>query len=145
MQSSDQTAAARRKGSDPLLAQSGFAVERMPMLGVVFDRLTASLVEGMRVLTRATTTFSVERIAPAGLFETLAAAEGSVAAILSSPELECRSLAAFDKEFVFALVQTLLGGEGGDSHEPPNPPFTNIQMNLTRTASDLTARSPTGA
>src|SRR5260370_8714612 len=129
MQSSDQTAAARRKGSDPLLAQSGFAVERMPMLGVVFDRLTASLVEGMRVLTRATTTFSVERIAPAGLFETLAAAEGSVAAILSSPELECRSLAAFDKDFVFALVRTLLGWAARDSDGPPTPPFTTFHSN----------------
>jgi flagellar motor switch protein FliM len=145
MQSSEQTATAQRRSSDPLLDQSGFAVERMPMLGVVFDRLTANLVEGMRTLTRAPTTFSVERIAPAGLFETLAASEGSIGAVLSSPELECRSLAAFDQGFVFALVQILLGGEGGDAEEPPNRPFTKIEMNLARKASDLTARSLKGA
>src|SRR5579864_8922530 len=103
MQASEQTATQRRS-ADPLLDQSGFAIERMPMLGVVFDRLTASLVEGMRVLTRAPTIFTVEHIGPASLFATLTAWEGSAGAVLHSPELECRSLAAFDKAFVFALV-----------------------------------------
>src|SRR5438105_13067599 len=103
MQPSEQTAAAQRRGSDPLLDQSGFAVDRMPMLGVVFDRLTAGLIDGMRALTRAPTVFAVERIAPAGLFETLGACEGSIGAVLHSPELECRSLAAFDPAFVLAL------------------------------------------
>jgi flagellar motor switch protein FliM len=139
MQPSEQTATQRRS-ADPLLDQSGFAVERMPMLAVVFDRLTASLVEGMRVLTRVPAMFAVERIGPASLFETLAASEGSVGAVLHSPELECRSLAAFDKAFAFALVQTMLGGEG-EGEEPPNRPLTKIEMNLARKVSDLTARS----
>jgi flagellar motor switch protein FliM len=110
------------------------------MLGVVFDRLTANLIEGMRVLTRAPTMFTVERIGPASLFETLTACEGSVGAVLHSPELECRSLAALDQAFVFALVQTMLGGEG-EGGEPPNRPFTKIELNLARKVSDLTARS----
>jgi flagellar motor switch protein FliM len=141
---SSRAGAAQRK-TDPLLDQSGFAVERMPMLGVVFDRLTASLVEGLRALTRTPTTFSVDRIAPGGVFEILGASQGSVGAVLHSPELECRSLVTFDQAFVFGLVQTLLGAEVGDDGEPPNRPFTKIEMSLVRKVAELTAKSLQGA
>jgi flagellar motor switch protein FliM len=142
MQASEQTlGGAQRKGQDPLLDQSGFAVERLPMLRVVFDRLTASLVEGLRLLSRAPATFSVDAIAPGGLFETLAASKGAICAVLHSPELDCRALVAFDRSFVFSLTQVLLGAEGADADEPPNRPFTKIETNLVRKISDLAARS----
>jgi flagellar motor switch protein FliM len=135
----------QRKSSDPLLDQSGFAVERMPMLSVVFDRLTASLAEGLRSLSRTPTTFSVDHIEPAGLFEILSASKGSVGAVLHSPELESRALVAFDPNFVFALLQTLLGAEGADGDEPPNRPLTKIEMKLVRKVADLTAKCLQGA
>ena len=57
----------QRKSHDPPLDQSGFAVERLPMLGVIFDDVTTGLVEGLRQLCRAPTAFSVEEIAASGL------------------------------------------------------------------------------
>ena len=67
------------------------------MLGVVFDRLATSLVEGMRVLSRTPTTFAIEGLATGGLFEALTLARGSVGAVLHSPELDCRALLTFDR------------------------------------------------
>jgi flagellar motor switch protein FliM len=136
-----QGSAAERKSSDPLLDQSGFAVERLPMLAIVFDQLAASLVDGMRLLCRAPTSFSIESMAAGNLFETLTASKGSVGAVFHSPELDCRSLAIFDQGFVLSLVQILLGGDAADTQEHRSRPFTKIEMNLVQKVSDLTAKS----
>jgi flagellar motor switch protein FliM len=137
----EKTPPSPRKSPDPLLDQSGFAVERMPMLAIVFDQLAGSLVEGLRLLCRTPTTFSVGGIATGELFDILAASKGSVGAVLHSPELDCRSLAIFDQSFVLSLVQILLGGDAADPHQQSNRPFTKIEMNLLQKLSDLTARS----
>ena len=62
MTATEQNASTRpRKGHDSLLDQSGFSVERLPMLGVVFDRFVAEMVEGLRLLSRTPIVFSDRR------------------------------------------------------------------------------------
>ncbi|WP_158815847.1 flagellar motor switch protein FliM [Methylocapsa sp. S129] len=139
--SQQRTPPSQRKSADPLLDQSGFAVERLPMLRVIFDELATSLVEGLRLLCRAPTMFSVDAIATGDLFEVLATSRESVGAVLHSPELDCRSLAIFDRSFVLSLVQILLGGDASDAQEQPDRPFTRIEMNLLQKISELTAKS----
>jgi flagellar motor switch protein FliM len=131
----------QRKSSDALLDQSGFAIERLPMLAIVFEQVATGLIEGMRTLSRAPIKFSVERLAAGELFEILAASKGSVGAVLHSSELDCRSLVIFDQAFVLSLVHLLLGGDGADAQEQASRPFTKIEMNLVQKISELTARS----
>jgi flagellar motor switch protein FliM len=127
-----QASPPQRRSSDALLDQSGFAIERLPMLAIVFEQLTAGLMEGMRTLSRAPVKFSVEGLATGELFEILAASKGSVGAVLHSSELDCRSLAIFDQAFVLSLVHILLGGDGADAQEQASRPFTKIEMNLVQ-------------
>jgi flagellar motor switch protein FliM len=136
-----QASPPQRRSSDALLDQSGFAIERLPMLAIVFEQLTAGLMEGMRTLSRAPVKFSVEGLATGELFEILAASKGSVGAVLHSSELDCRSLAIFDQAFVLSLVHILLGGDGADAQEQASRPFTKIEMNLVQKISELAARS----
>jgi flagellar motor switch protein FliM len=136
-----QASPPQRRSSDALLDQSGFAIERLPMLAIVFEQLTAGLMEGMRTLSRAPVKFSVEGLATGELFEILAASKGSVGAVLHSSELDCRSLAIFDQAFVLSLVHLLLGGDGADAQEQASRPFTKIEMNLVQKISELAARS----
>lgn len=131
----------QRKSHDPLLDQSGFAVERLPMLGVIFDQFAGNLIEGLRVLCRAPTMFSVEEIATGSLFEILKASKGSVGAILHSQELDCRSLVIVDQNFVLSFVQILLGGDASEPQEQPKRPYTKIELNLVQRISELAARS----
>jgi flagellar motor switch protein FliM len=137
--------AAQRKSQDPLVDQSGFAVDRLPMLGVVFDELTNGLSEGLRQLCRTPTTFSVAEIATANLFETLTASKGSIAAVLHSPELDARSLVIVDRSFVLSMIQILLGGDAHTLHPLPERPFTKIEMNLIQRLFETTAKSLQGA
>jgi flagellar motor switch protein FliM len=141
MSPSEQMAPPERKSHDPLLDQSGFSVERMPMLGVVFDQLVGALVEGMRPFCRAATMFSVSEIEARGLFEILGRSKGSVAAVLHSTELDCRALVIFDASFVCTLVQILLGGDSADIEDRPERPFTKIEMGLVQKVSELTAKA----
>ena len=134
-----------RKGHDSLLDQSGFSLERLPMLGVVFDRFIAEMAEGLRLLSRTPIVFSVDEIATASLFEMLKASKGSVAAVLRSPELDARSLVIVDQDFVLSLVQILLGGDANEQPERSERPYTKIEMNLLQKLFELAASSLGGA
>jgi flagellar motor switch protein FliM len=131
----------QRKSSDPLLDQSGFAVERLPMLNVVFDDLTTALAEGLRQLCRTPAVFSVEEIASANLFEVLTACKGSIAGVLHSPELDARSLAIVDQGFVLSLIQILMGGEASEPQLQSERPFTRIEMNLVQKMFEVAAKA----
>src|SRR5450432_3643871 len=130
-----------RKSHDPLLDQPGFAVDRLPMLPVVFDRLAAGLGEGLRSLCRAPATFSVVAITSGNLFDILTASKGAIGAVLHSPELDCRSLAIFDRSLAGSMVQILLGGDANEPIEASERPFTRIEMNLVQRISELAAKS----
>ncbi|MGA2792010.1 MAG: FliM/FliN family flagellar motor switch protein [Roseiarcus sp.] len=142
MTATEQSASSQqRKSHDPLLDQSGFAVERLPMLGVIFDRFVGNLIEGLRVLCRTATAFSVEEIATANLFAVLKASKGSVGAVLHSPELDARSLVIVDEDFVLSLIQILMGGDASEQPEQSKRPYTKIELNLLQKISELAARS----
>lgn len=126
---------------DPLRDQSGFAVERLPMLRVVFDRYVASMLDSLRHLTRAPIGFSVEEIVSANLFALLRESQGSVAATLHSPELDTRALMIVDHDFVLSVVQILLGGDPGEPPAPSARAFTRIDLNLLQKVSELAGRA----
>jgi len=130
-----------RKGHDSLLDQSGFSVERLPMLGVIFDRFVAEMVEGLRPLSRTPIVFSVGEIATESLFEVLRASKGSVGAVLHCPELDSRSLAIVDQDFVLSLIQVLLGGAADEQPERTERPYTKIEMNLLQRVFELAAKA----
>jgi flagellar motor switch protein FliM len=131
----------QRKSQDPLLDQSGFAVERLPMLGIIFDDVASGLAEGLRQLCRTPTMFSAEEIAAANLFDVLAACKGSVAGVLHSPELDARCLAIVDRNFVLSLVQMLMGGDASEPPPSSERPFTRIEMNLIQRFLEVAAKS----
>src|SRR5580704_14977224 len=105
MMAQDSTSSQQRKSHDPLVDQSGFAVERLPMLGIVFEDMATAMVEGLRQLCRTPTVFSLDDIVAANLFETLTACKGSVAAVLHSAELDAKALVIVDQGFVLSLIQ----------------------------------------
>jgi flagellar motor switch protein FliM len=130
-----------RNGRDSLLDQSGFSVERLPMLGVLFERFAAEMVERLRPLSRTQIMLTVEEIATASLFETLRASKGSIGAVLHSPELDARSLVIVDQDFVLSLVQILLGGDASEQPERSERPYTKIEMHLLQRICELAAKS----
>jgi flagellar motor switch protein FliM len=141
MMAQDSTSSQQRKSHDPLVDQSGFAVERLPMLGIVFEDMATAMVEGLRQLCRTPTSFSLDEIVAANLFETLAACKGSVAAVLHSAELDARALVIVDQGFVLSLIQILLGGDPNEPTPRGERPFTKIEKNLAQKIFEISAKS----
>ena len=138
-----------RKSADPLLDQSGFAVDRLPMLALVFERLAASIrrraahrsaARAGRCLVgrgdrhgRASSTCSRRQ-------RGLRSARRPSFAPSSNARVPGRpSIAAL----TFAFVQVLLGGDGARSTRAADRPFTKIEMNLAQ-ISELDARKASG-
>ena len=106
---------ATASAAEKLLDNPGLTVERLPMLTVIFDRLAASCAEGIRPYSPALLTCFVNSITTDHVWDALDAYDGSVAAILYSPELDARVLVGLDRRCLFSLMEVLLGG---DAQEP---------------------------
>jgi flagellar motor switch protein FliM len=122
----------RPKGAaEKLLDNPGLTVERLPMLPVIFDRLAALCAEAMRPYSPALMSFFVNSINTDHVWDALDSYDGSIAAILYSPELDARILVGLDRRCMFSLMEVLLGG---DAQEPPHDNDRNFSTLETRVA-----------
>ncbi len=117
--------------AEKLLDNPGLTVERLPMLPVIFDKFAASCAEGMRPYSPAILSFFVNSINTDHVWDALDSYDGSIAAILYSPELDARVLVGLDRRCMFSLMEVLLGG---DAQEPPHDDDRNYSTLETRVA-----------
>lgn len=117
--------------AEKLLDNPGLTVERLPMLPVIFDRFAASCAESMRPYSPAILSFFVNSINTDHVWDALDSYDGSIAAILYSPELDARVLVGLDRRCLFSLMEVLLGG---DAQEPPHDDDRNYSTLETRVA-----------
>lgn len=138
--------AAARRPQDPLIDQSNFSVERLPGLAVVFDQFAESLAQAIAPLCRGDAAFSVEAIETSGLFDTLSACRGLLAAMLHCPDLDARALAIFDRPFIDAFAHVVFGATQAPPArraEKPNRPITRIEGQLVEKAAHAAAQALT--
>jgi flagellar motor switch protein FliM len=57
---------------------------------------------------------------------------GALVAILQDPEWGCNFAALFRPDFVFTLVEAMLGADGGDAAFAEDRPFSTIERSLTK-------------
>ncbi len=127
-----KTESRNAKGAaEKLLDNPGLTVERLPMLPVIFDRLAALCAEGMRPYSPAILSCFVNSINTDHVWDALDSYDGSIAAILYSPELDARILVGLDRRCMFSLMEVLLGG---DAQEPPHDDDRNFSTLETRVA-----------
>ncbi len=93
------------------------------MLTVIFDRLAASCAEGMRPYSPAILSCFVNSITTDHVWDALDAYDGSVAAVLYSPELDARILVGLDRRCIFSLMEVLLGGDAAGAALRRRPQF----------------------
>ena len=130
-----------RSAADRLLDNPGLTVERLPMLTVIFDRLAASCAEGMRPYSPAILSFFVNSIATDHVWDALDAYDGSVAAVLYSPELDARVLVGLDRRCLFSLMEVLIGG---DAQEPPyddDRNYSTLEVRVAQTVFEIAAEA----
>lgn len=127
--------------AEKLLDNPGLSVERLPMLSMIFDRLAQACAEGMRPFSPAILTCFVNSIATDHVWDALDAYDGSVAAILYSPELDARILVGLDRRCVFSLMEVLLGGDGSEPPYDDDRNFSTLETRLAQTVFEIAADS----
>lgn len=127
--------------AEKLLDNPGLTVERLPMLSVIFDRLAASCAEGVRPLSPSIMSFFVNSISTAHVWDVLDAYDGSIAAILYSPELDARILVGLDRRCIFALMEVLLGGDGSEPASEDDRAFSTLEIRIAQTIFEIASEA----
>lgn len=113
-----------------LFAGSSNFVERLPLLRVAFDRAAAICTEELATADQSPqlTLQGIE----SGIAGELLAAHGGRSAIgvLHAAKWNARLLVSADRGLVFAIVETMLGGDGSQLAGVPDRPFTRIETNV---------------
>jgi flagellar motor switch protein FliM len=109
------------------------SVDKLPMLGKLADDIAELTLEAFR--TRLSTPMQMRRVdMGADREEALLARLGprALPAILHDPEWGCNFAALFQPDFVFTLVEALLGADGGDAPFADERPFSTVERSLAK-------------
>lgn len=110
-----------------------FSVEKLPMFGKLVDDIASLTLDAFR--TRLSTPVQMRRIdlsidREEALLARLGA--GTLPAILSDPEWECNFAVLLQPDFVFTLVEAMLGADGGDAPFAELRSFSTIERSLSK-------------
>lgn len=111
----------------------GLSLERLPMLHVVFDRLTSACADNLKHLVASSVFFSFNGVRSGPFGELLDAYDNNaVAGIFHAAEWDSHILVAFDRDFIFTMVETLFGSDGGEPPVEDERPFSQIELRLAQ-------------
>ena len=141
MEPNSQTAA-RRDGSEPLLDTAGISVERMPMLHVIFDRMTTQCSEALRQFSSAPAYVTVSSMKTERIGNILESYDGrAVVAVLQAQSWDARVMFGLENRLVFTLAEALFGGDGTEMPYFENRVLTNIELRIGQKILDLVSRA----
>ncbi|MBB3808018.1 flagellar motor switch protein FliM [Pseudochelatococcus contaminans] len=131
------TATANDKIQDRLLDSTGLSIDRLPMLHVIFDRMANVWLEGIRHLATSPAYCSLTMIEIGRISDILEMYESNaIAAVYQAPEWDSQVLVGLDRDFVFSMIEVLLGSDGAEPPIDEERGFSNIE----RRVSDLIFR-----
>ena len=141
MESGSQTEL-RREGSEPLLDTAGISVERMPMLHVIFDRMTTQCSEALRQLSSAPAYVTVNSMKTERIGHILESDDGrAVVAVSQAQPWDARVMFGLDNGLAYTLVEALFGGDGTEMPYSESRPLTNIELRFAQKIFDLASRA----
>ena len=111
----------------------GLSLERLPMLHVVFDRLTSACADNLKHMVASSVFFSFNGVRSGPFGEMLDAYDNNaVAGIFHAAEWDSHILVALDRDFIFTMVETLFGSDGGEPPVEDERPFSQIELRLAQ-------------
>jgi flagellar motor switch protein FliM len=133
-------------GPERLLDAAGISIDRMPMLHVILDNMAAQGSESLRQLSPAPALFSVESLGTARVGDVLDGAEGhTIVGIYHVQPWDSRILIGLEHDLVFALVEALFGGDGGESYLVEKRALSGIEIRLARKVFEIFATALQGS
>ncbi|MCJ2036239.1 flagellar motor switch protein FliM [Methylobacterium sp. J-068] len=117
-----------------LIDAGGLSLDRMPMLHVVFDRLTSGCSDNLKHLVASPVYFAFNGIASGRFGEMLDAYDSNaVAGIFHAPEWDSHILVGLDRDFLFTMVEALFGADGAEPPVEDERAFSALEIRLAHT------------
>jgi len=124
--------------SNLLIDAAGLSLDRLPMLHVIFDRFATACADSMRGLAASQSYYSLSHCESGRVGDILEEYEANaIAAVYQAPEWDTHIIIGFDRDFIFTLVEVLLGADGSEPPIDEERPFSNIEMKLSKTLFDM--------
>ena len=116
-----------------LIEAGGLSLDRLPMLSVVFDRLTTGCSDNLKHLVASPVHFSLGGIQSGRIGELLDAYDNNaIAGLFHAPDWDSHILVGLDRDFVFTMVEVLLGSDGGEPPVEDERPFSGIETRIAQ-------------
>ena len=115
-----------------LIESSELSDDRLPMLDVVFDRLSRLLTTSLRHFSGDNADVSIDAVSCVRFGDYLGRVQSpSLLAVFRADEWDNQGLIVFDGPLVFSIIDVLLGGcRGTAAMRTANRPFTTIERAL---------------
>jgi len=127
---------------DMLLDAAGLSLDRLPMLHVIFDRMSTSCAEHLRHMAASPMYYSLSGIESGRVTEILEMYEANaVAGIFHAPEWDSHILIGFDRDFIYTMVEVLFGSDGSEPPVEEARGFSSIELRMAQTLFEQVAKA----
>jgi flagellar motor switch protein FliM len=127
---------------DMLLDSAGLSLDRLPMLHVIFDRMTTSCAEHLRHMAASPMYYSLSGLESGRVTEILEMYEANaVAGIFHAPEWDSHILIGFDRDFIYTMVEVLFGSDGSEAPVEEARGFSTIELRMAQTLFEQVAKA----
>lgn len=116
---------------DMLLDAAGLSLDRLPMLHVIFDRMSAMWVDNIRHLAASPAYCSLSTIESGRIGDILEIYESNaIAGLYNATNWDTQILVGFDRDFIFTMIEVLLGSDGTEPPIDDERSFSNIEIRM---------------
>ena len=127
---------------DKLLDAAGLALDQLPMLQVIFDRVATYCAESLRHLAASQPYYSLSNVETGRIGDLLEMYEGNaLAGIFNVPEWDNHVIVGFDRDFIFSLIEILFGSDGSEPPIEDGRGFSNIEVHVAHAVFEQVARA----
>ncbi len=132
MPDSTSNSAASRRMVEALLEPPKLAIDKLPVLHTIFERVATLCSEKLRPFCTAPTTFFVNQVKTDNAWDVLENYEDAIAATFYVPEWDSSILIGVDRKFVFSLIEACYGSDGTEKPYESDRPFSNFEARFMK-------------
>ncbi|TCT07940.1 flagellar motor switch protein FliM [Aquabacter spiritensis] len=127
---------------DMLLDAAGLSLDKLPMLHVIFDRMTTHCAESLRQFAASQAYYSLSHVESGRIGDMLDAYEANaVCGVFHVPEWDSHVIVGFDRDLVFTMVEVMFGADGSEPPVDDERGFSNIEMRISQALFEQVAKA----
>jgi flagellar motor switch protein FliM len=132
MADSKPKSAAARRMVEALLETPKLAIDKLPVLHTIFERVATSCTESLRRFCAAPATFFVNQVKGDNAWDVLENYEDAIAATFYVPEWDSTVLIGVDRKFVFSLLEASFGADGTEKPFEGDRSFSGFEARFIK-------------